>query len=96
MIYFFQTWGKDEPWEWLWKRVHNPHSVDFESKPLVWLLLSLAWEEREHLRVLATYRDFEDIIKSSWNDEWRARIVSAIDGAEAATTNSSDAAPSDR
>ncbi len=83
VLYFFQTLGKVEPWEWLWKRVHNPRSVDFESKSLIWVLLSVAWKEREHIRVLATYRDFEEIITSSWNDKWRERILATLDDAEA-------------
>ena len=85
VVYFFQTRGKVEPWEWLWKRVHNPQSVDYESKPLIWVLLSQAWREREHIRVLATYRDFEEIVTSSWSNKWRERILVTIDDAEAVT-----------
>lgn len=83
VLYFFQTWGKVELWEWLWKRVHDPRSIDFESKPLVWVLLSQAWDEREHIRVLATYRDFEEIVTTSWNEKWRDRILATSDDAEA-------------
>ena len=83
VLYLFQTLGKVEPWEWLWKRVHNPRSIDFKSKPLIWLLLSQAWKEREYIRVLATYRDFEEIVTSSWNDKWRERILATIEDAEA-------------
>lgn len=90
ILYFFQTWGKVEPWEWLWKRVHNPRSRDFQSKALVWVLLSTAWKEREHIRVLATYRDFEGLIASSWNDKWRDRILATIDDAEAVVDGKSE------
>ncbi len=57
--------------------------MDYESKPLVWLLLVMAWREREHIRVLAVYRDFEEIFSSSWDDKWRERIWASIDDAEA-------------
>lgn len=83
VIYFVQTLGRMEPWEWMYRRVCNPKSRDYENKTLVWLLLSQAWREREHIRVLATYRDFEEIVSGSWNDQWRARILAAIDDLEA-------------
>ena len=67
----------------MWIRVHDPSSVDYESKPLVWLLLVMAWREREHIRVLAVYRDFEEIFLSSWDDKWRERVEASIDDAEA-------------
>ena len=57
--------------------------MDFENKALIWVLLSTAWKEREHIRVLATYRDFEEVITASWNDKWRERILATIDDAEA-------------
>ena len=85
ILYIFQTWGRADPWDWLWKRVHNPRTRDFQSKEFVWVLLSTAWKEREHIRVLATYRDFEEIVTSSWNDKWRERILATIDDAEAVT-----------
>ena len=67
----------------MWIRVHNTKSIDYESKPFVWLLLVIAWREREHIRVLAVYRDFEEIFSSSWDDKWRERIEASIDSAEA-------------
>jgi hypothetical protein len=82
VLYFIQTWGKADPWEWLWKRVHNPRCTDFESRLLIWVLLSQAWKEREYIRVLVTYRDFEDIVTSSWNEKWRERILDTIADAE--------------
>lgn len=82
-LYFIQTRGRMEPWEWMYRRLCNPKSRDYENNTLVWVLLSQAWKEREHIRVLATYRDFEEIISGSWNDKWRERILSTIDDMEA-------------
>jgi hypothetical protein len=91
VLYFFQTKGRADSWEWMWNRVHNPQCRDFESKPLIWALLYVAWKEREHIRVLATYRDFEEIVTSSWNEKWRERILATVDDAESVVAGKPEA-----
>jgi hypothetical protein len=96
LLCYFQTLGKGDPWEWLWKRVRDPNNRDFENKILVWSLLSTAWKEGQHIRVLATYRDFEQIITSSWDEKWRARIDATIDDAEEYQERAAEADLTDR
>ena len=66
-------------WGWLYKRVTDPNSRDYENKILVWLLLADALSEKEHLRAVAVYEKFQSLIDQSVTPKYERLIQESIE-----------------
>lgn len=86
VIHIFSRSHRDDFWGWLYLRVCNPNSRDFENRQLVWFLLDNAIRTREHVRVVAVYSNFQSIIDETATPKYRAEVVASIEAAKSLGT----------
>lgn len=82
-----QSRHPDDFWAWLYKRVSDPSCSDFEDKLLVWYLLDDAIRDEEHVRVVAVYENFREVIENDLSHKRNAQIAESIERASSANTN---------
>ena len=78
-------------WAWLYLRLYDPGSIDFENEILAKYLFVDALKDSEHYRVAKIFRDYQSQIEPKLSPERHEKVVYSLFVAE--TLGNSDYKP---
>ena len=69
---------QDDFWAWLYLRISNPKSVDFQNEIFAKWLFVDALEDDEHYRVARIFKDYQSMIEPKLSPENRDKVVYSL------------------
>ena len=83
LIYRLTDWGRGDFWAWLYLRLYDPDSADFQNEIIAKYLFMDALTDEQHYRVAKIFRDFQDKIEPKLSPEHHKQVVYSLFVAEA-------------
>lgn len=82
LIYQLRKRDQSDFWSWLFLRLYDRNSIDFENEVLAKYLFSDALRDGEHYRVAKVFRDYQTQIEPKLSPEHREKVVHSLFVAE--------------
>lgn len=74
-IYRLKERERSDFWAWLYLRLYDPKSIDFQNEILAKYLFMDALTDDQHYRAAKIFRDFQDKIEPGLSPEYREKVV---------------------
>ncbi len=91
LIYQLKERDRGDFWAWLYLRLYDRNSVDFENDVLAKYLFVDALKDEEHYRAAKVFRDFQAQVEPKLSPELHEKVVHSLFVAE--TLRDSDYKP---